>query len=156
MLIAMVGLNESIVAAFIPKDIVNDLGFGTYFDSEYLLRGSFIRLNYVSGFRLDFAFFTIIPLIVVLYVRKKTNSAVSDDIIKIYCLLSISYFLLCFIPYADRLAAFSWFLIPYLLYLSFSPSVLNGARNYLVTIAVASYALLMLDYNEEYFQWLPF
>ncbi len=154
--IAMFGLSEAVVTAFIPKDIIEDLGFGVYFDTNYRLNGSFLLLNYVTGFRLDFTLFTIMPLLGVLYVRRKVDLAVSDEMIKVYCLLSTSYFLLCFIPYADRLASISWFIVPYLIYFYLSKSYMKGMRDQLVIITVAFHAVLMLDYNKEYFQWLPF
>lgn len=155
-LMAATEVNEVVFDFIVPREVVEQLGFGIYLDSEYRLNGRVILLGYITGFRLDFAIFTVAPLIVVLYFAFKSGVIVNNEMVKVYCLLSSSYFLLCYIPYADRLAAFSWVIIPYFIYFSLSKSIFKGFLNYIVIMAVFFHAILMLDYNKEYFQWLPF
>ena len=151
-LLAASGLVGSLVTAVLPQSIIDSLGFNEYFDDTFTVGEHFKSLNYQSGFRLDFAIFTLGPLAALLYLKKSYNDHESLDIIKMYCLLASAYFLLCFIPFSDRTAAFSWFLIPYMLYVNFQSKCLSKMQQYFVIVTISSYPLLMLTYSKAFFK----
>jgi hypothetical protein len=151
-LLAASGLVDSVVTMVLPPSIIDSLGFEQYFDDTFTDSGHYQSLNYRSGFRLDFALFTLGPLAILMYLKKRFNNNEELDVIKIYCLFSCTYFLLCFIPFSDRVAAFSWFLAPYMLYFSFQPKNMNKVLQYFVLICLSSYPLLILTYSKRFFQ----
>lgn len=86
--------------------------------SYYLLAdgASFYR----TGLRFDFFIFTALPLATALILRRRAPTlsySGSGWWLSLYLSLSCIYFWFSFIPYADRLAAFSWFLIPLIVFL---------------------------------------
>lgn len=150
-LLAASGLVDSVVNGILPQSIVDSLGFNEYFDDSFTSGDHFQSLNYKSGFRLDFALFTLGPLGVLIYLKKRFHDNENLDIIKIYCLLACAYFLLCFIPFSDRIASFSWFMMPYMLYFNGQSKCLNKVQQYFVVICISSYPLLMLTYSKAFF-----
>jgi hypothetical protein len=150
-LLAILGIVENVVTAILPQGIIDSLGFNEYFDDTFTAGEHFQSLNYKTGFRLDFAIFTLAPLAVLLYFKRKVEESTGQDVIKVYCLLASAYFLLCFIPFSDRMAAFSWFLIPYMLYFNGQPKFMHKMQHYFVLISISSYPLLILTYSKKFF-----
>ena len=104
------------------------MGYGIHSISDYLLGfdlrqiQSYLSENnfeYKVGFRNDFMIFNTFFLICFLYLRKyiKVKDNFFDDCIKYYMLLSAVFFLWFYIPFSDRIGAFSWNFIPVILYL---------------------------------------
>lgn len=152
-LLALAGLVERIANALIPSFLLDSLSFNEYFDGTFTSGEHFKSLNYVSGFRADFAIFTFIPIICLLLIRRKYASMKgSDDIVKIYCLLASVYFMLSFIPFSDRVASFSWFLIPFMLFTQLGRLNFKNYKDNLVYIITISYPLLMITYTKVHFQ----
>lgn len=150
MILSLLNLVEPIIRLILPANIIDSLSFNEYFSDSLAKEGHYRSLNYKTGFRLDFALFTALPIIGALLLNpSKLNTNYDNDLLKIYCLLASAYFLLSFIPFSDRVAAFSWFLIPYILY------ELTNKKKYqtvFVAIMLISYGLLMLIYTKGYFQ----
>lgn len=151
-ILALSGMGESIVTAILPQKIIDSLGFSEYFDDTFTSDEHFASLQYVSGFRIDFSLFTLLPLSGMVYLRNRDELVKNDDLLKIYSLLASVYFLLCFIPFSDRIASFSWFLIPYMLYFYTQSERFFYLRYYSVIVIIASYAVLMLTYTKGVFQ----
>lgn len=150
MSLSILNLVEPIVRFVLPVNIVEILSFNEYFDDTFTSSAHYQSLNYRTGFRLDFAIFTVFPIACVLLLRPPKLSTEQDYyFLKIYCLLASVYFLLSFIPFSDRISAFSWFLIPYMLY-----EVINTEKynNVFVAIMLICYSILMLVYTKGYFQ----
>lgn len=152
-ILAMIGAAEPIISIILPQDIITQLGFSSYFDQDFLSSDEYLSVGYISGFRIDFTIFTLLPLLVFFILNKKIkNHNYSIDLLKYYCIIASTYFLMVFIPYSDRIASFSWFLIPFLLFTYLSNSSLNKYRVYFVSLMLISYPLLMLSYVKGFFQ----
>ena len=152
-LLAVTGLVEPIVTTLIPQTIIDSLGFNEYFDDTFLSESHYASLNYKTGFRIDFTLLTLTPLILVLFLRRKhVVMRTADDLLKVYCLLASAYFILCFIPFSDRIASFSWFLIPYLIFTKLSLLKSKVYRENFVFLIIILYPVLMLTYTKSFFQ----
>ncbi len=148
--LSILGLVEPVVRSILPASIVESLSFDEYFDDTFTSGAHYQSLNYRTGFRLDFAIFTVLPIACFLLLRPpKLNANREYHFLKIYCLLASGYFLLSFIPFSDRVAAFSWFLIPYILY-----QIINTKKysNIFVALMLLTYSILILIYTKGYFQ----
>lgn len=64
----------------------------------------------LNGFRLDFALFSAAPL--VLFIRKSPDTDEDRTLLITYLALNSVYFMLNFLAYQDRIASYSWFMIP--------------------------------------------
>jgi hypothetical protein len=76
--------------------------------------------NYSAGFRIDFTLFSLIPIASYFYLVKMrglTNVERSGWWLCLYTSFALIYQLFSFAPFADRFAAFSWFLLPLILML---------------------------------------
>lgn len=150
MSLSILGLVEPLVRFALPTSVIESLSFNEYFDDTSNLGAHYQSLNYRTGFRLDFTIFTVLPIACFLLLRPpKLNAEPDYDFLKIYCLLASGYFLLSFIPFSDRVAAFSWFLTPYILY-----QIINTKKysNVFVALMLFTYSILMLIYTKGYFQ----
>ena len=151
--IAAIGVSEFIITKILPGSIVEALGFSSYFDQEFLASDEYLSVGYKSGFRIDFAVFTIIPIFIISYLKKNIKeNFYMINMMKFYCIVASVYFIFIFIPYSDRIAGFSWFLIPSLLYNQFGFFDFKKYKEYLVVFIISSYPILMLVYTKGYFQ----
>lgn len=74
---------------------------------------------YHSGFRIDFFFFSMFPLLSAWYFRRFGKTFAYNGSgwwLSLYLSLNIIYHLFSFAPFSDRFAAFSWILIPLLIF----------------------------------------
>ncbi|MFM4841662.1 EpsG family protein [Aeromonas veronii] len=72
--------------------------------------------EYKTGFRMDFFIFSIFPLVIYYLIgRYKLRTDDIDKWIIIYLAINSLMLIFSFIPYYDRVAAFSWYLYPILL-----------------------------------------
>jgi len=114
LLSSLSGLNQFLMDE-IPKYITVGSQHIAYFESD----GEFAAINYRVGFRLDFALFSIFPLI--LYFLFKNNINTNDKArvlnwLSVYLLLNSIYNFLSILPFNDRFSAFSWFILPIVCY----------------------------------------
>lgn len=152
-ILAMAGAVEPIISIILPHSIVDKLGFSLYFDKDFLSSSEYLSVGYISGFRLDFTVFTIFPLLVVLFFNWKIKSITYfQDMTSFFCIIASVYFLLVFIPFSDRIASFSWFLSPVLIYTQFSHPDLKKYRVLFLTLMLVLYQILMLSYVKVFFQ----
>ncbi|WGV12259.1 EpsG family protein [Psychrobacter maritimus] len=152
-ILAATGMVESIVALILPESMISELGFDTYFDEDFISGSEFQSVGYQLGFRLDFTIFTVLPLMVIWYLQKKVKDfRLSIDMIKIYSIMASAYFLLVFIPYSDRIAGFSWFLMPFMMFTQISNLNSRQYKNILMLVFISLYPILMLDHMRVYFQ----
>lgn len=152
-IISIINLTETIINIILPTQIVDMLNFKEYFDEDFISSEYYEGLNNKSGFRIDFTVFTVLPILYVLFLRRSHPEIVNEEeIIKIYCLLASVYFLLSFIPFSDRIASFSWFLIPFMTYSILDKLTIKNLKTMFVTIMLLSYGGLMLTYIKVNFQ----
>lgn len=82
-----------------------------YFDD------SFSKISYRTGFRLDFTIFSLFPLFLYVYFRNHiSNKEKVIQWLSLYLLLNSIYHFFSFIVYSDRIAIFSWFILPIVCY----------------------------------------
>lgn len=76
--------------------------------------------------RLDFFIFSLIILLASTYVLKRltdeNNYKVYEKLLKIYILFNAYFLLVGFVAYSDRIASYSWFLVPLLILLPLTTS----------------------------------
>lgn len=72
--------------------------------------------NYEQGFRLDFLIYSLVPMAIAIYykVYKKFSDLRYDQVIKMYLYCNAIWLLVIRMAYTDRMAYFSWFLIPFI------------------------------------------
>lgn len=72
--------------------------------------------SYEQGFRVDFLIYSIVPLFIAFYykIHKKISDIDYDKAIKIYLYCNAIWLLVIRMAYTDRMAYFSWFLIPFI------------------------------------------
>lgn len=71
--------------------------------------------GYQTGFRLDFVIYNTFFLGLAILINKKLKDIFHNELLKLYCLCSIVFFMAFAINYSDRIGLFSWFLITPLL-----------------------------------------
>lgn len=106
------GLNESIMST-LPELISLQQTHEIYFDNNE-------DIVYRTGFRADFLLFSLLPLATGWLLRKNAlafSYKNSGWWLSLYLSLNIIYHLFSFAPFSDRFSAFSWFLIPLVLFL---------------------------------------
>jgi hypothetical protein len=109
-LLSITGLNEQLLLPLQSYFTVSD-NYLIYFTDP-------LEVSYRAGFRLDFTLFSLLPLLSWLWLRGKgrgLSPAVSGWWLNLYLLLACIYQLFSFAPFADRFAAFSWYLTPLIL-----------------------------------------
>lgn len=127
------GLNESLLSR-LPDIITLQQRHEIYFTEPG-------NLDYRSGFRIDFLLFSILPLVSAWMLRHRAPTFAhggSGWWLSLYLSLNILYHLFSFVPYADRFAAFSWFLMPLVVFLQ----ILETKRRKLLTGMVALVTLI--------------
>lgn len=94
--------------------------FGEYFSfadsrvTDYTAQNH--QLQYKTGFRWDFVIFSVIPILLARYYQKKGYSnRLYSQLLSMYVISNAFWLLLIRIPFSDRLATLSWFLIPVLI-----------------------------------------
>jgi hypothetical protein len=144
------GLSQPVVESVLPESILDGLGFSTYFDKDFQETGEFLNEDVKIGFRWDFAVFTLLPI--ALWLANRKASAGLGELVGIYSLLASLYYLLSFVPYADRIAGFAWGLLPLIIFkITLDFRVERWSRGAAVSI-VTAYPLLMAFYMDKYFQ----
>ncbi len=104
------------------------------------------EVNYQAGFRLDFTLFSIVPFVAALWLRRKgqgLSAEVSGWWLNLYTLLMCIYQLFAFAPFADRFAAFGWYLVPAIIVLMLRDTgSLSPRRTVILTFAIMNIAIL--------------
>lgn len=133
-LLFLTGLNKSL------------LSFG-FIDSfaKFEAYSSDTAINHYGGVnRKDFYFFSLFFLVVPFILRKyiilpKDNYAIYEKLLKIYISFNTVFLLLGFIAYSDRLAVYSWMLIPLLV--SY-PFLYNKKNNWMLIIVILLFLVI--------------
>ncbi len=93
--------------------------FGEFFsfaDNRVSQYSSVQVAHYKTGFRWDFVAYSVAPIILARYYKKRGYSnPFYNQIISLYTIVNAFWLLLIRMPFSDRLATLSWFLIPVLL-----------------------------------------
>ena len=102
--------------------------------------------GYRSGFRWDFLLFSLVPLASGLMLRRISPTfryLGSGWWLSMYLSLNIIYHLFSFAPFSDRFAAFSWFLMPLVVYLQVAETRRkNDITLFVLAISVVNVVML--------------
>ncbi len=108
--LSITGINESITS-FIPGLIDLDSNKDIYFDKD-----AADSINYRTGFRGDFFLFSMFPLVIYLFIKRKFINREQPELwVSIYAGLNSIYHFFSFAIFTDRFASFSWFIMPFVL-----------------------------------------
>lgn len=77
----------------------------------------FDLIDYQVGLRLDFFILSIIPILIYFFckIAMKKFDSLLEYYLKLYLIFNSIYFILCNLPYSDRVGMISWLLIPFFL-----------------------------------------
>lgn len=111
-LLSFTGFNQSIMAGL--PGLVDLRGtHEIYFENAK-------AYGYRAGFRLDFVTFSLLPLVTGWLLRRGGSSfdyAGPGWWLSLYISLNVIYHLFSFAPFSDRFAAFSWFILPLVIFM---------------------------------------
>ncbi len=139
-LLSASGLNETLLGQLPDAIDIQDRHQIYFTDPE--------EIQYRAGFRADFFLFSLLPLVSAFMLRRSAATfayAASGGWLSIYVSLNIAYHLFSFVPFADRFAGFSWFLMPLVVFHQVretnSPRLMTGFMG-----AVAVVNIVMLQF----------
>lgn len=90
--------------------------------------------NYVSGFKINFLIYSVVPIIFGLKIKDKINNAFYNEILSLYIAVNAIWLLVIRIAFTDRFAYLSWFLIPFILLYPFSIKKLHRNQNAIIAL----------------------
>lgn len=126
-------LNFSFLEAF----ILNIVGMGSSNRFEVYLTHSGFTKFYNAGFRIDFIIYSFIPILLGYYytIKKKFDDPLYKRLFSVYLMVNSIWLLVIRIPFTDRVAYLSWFLIPFLLlYPLLKRDLIKNQRGYIALI----------------------
>ncbi len=141
-MLSVTGLNEALLGRL--PDII---------DLEARHQGYFLSPDelgtvYQTGFRLDFTLFSLTPLFSALLLRHRGEMfsfRASGWWLSIYLALNCIFHLFSFAPYSDRFSAYSWFLMPLVLFMQIRASGNPWLRSAFI-VCVAAVNIIMLQF----------
>ena len=110
---AITKLNEKL------KVVLGPIVSGKASLEAYISNSEFATIHYKTGFRIDFTLFSLFPVFLYIFFYRKIPENKKEYInnwISLYLLLNSIFQFLCFMPFNDRFAAFSWFIWPIVIY----------------------------------------
>ncbi|WP_413741266.1 EpsG family protein [Sodalis sp. RH15] len=147
LILSFANVFEKLIAGYVNVYTL-DVRYQLYFNQS---------ADYVVGFRPDFVLFSLFPYLLYRLSNKKMRG---DDQVK--TLLVSFYTLNClmnifsFMPYYDRFAAYSWFLIPiFIALLAKKGNSRNIFNTLLMILLPASNILLFIIYNSKWYFGTP-
>lgn len=107
---SIISLNEQLTL------IINSLNLQS--NQMAFFDGSFDKIDYRTGFRLDFTLFSLFPLMLYFYFRKQLSENNEKILtwLSLYILLNSIYHFFSFVVFSDRFSIFSWFILPIVCY----------------------------------------
>ena len=143
--LSVTGLNETVMAQ-LPEFIALHDRYDIYLSDP-------IEIDYRTGFRPDFFVFSLLPLISAWLLRRYGDAfdyAGSGWWLSLYLSLNGLYHLFAFAPFADRFAAFSWFLMPLVIFLQIRATHRRAWMSLLVSGATLINVLMLQFYTGKW------
>lgn len=112
-IMSILGINQAISGP-LGDLLTSEARYRAYFTDEFEM------INYRTGFRLDFTLFSLLPIFLYTFLRKrihKVNQKIVQYWLAIYMLLNSIYHTFSFVPFNDRFAILSWFILPIVCYI---------------------------------------
>lgn len=128
--------------------LFNLIGTGTTNRFESYLNTTDATTHYKTGFKLNFVVYSALPIFVGYYyiVKKSFTDKLYLQMFSVYIIVNSLWLLLIRIPYTDRVAYLSWFLIPFiLLYPILKSNLMKNQRGIIaiILIGICSFTFLM-------------
>ena len=115
-------------------------GYEHYFSTDY-------GVEYKKGVRLDFVLFSLMPIFFIIISKCNLSETKKlNEVLSCYIILNIVSNSFSFIPYSDRIYAYSWLLSPIIL-----SSIFNELDYSLKLILVLLFSALFFGYNLSWF-----
>ena len=112
-LVLSIILGDTFVSFFGDFLIDSDARMNSYLNDEFE--------SYESGFKINFLVYSILPILFGWYIKRKGfEDSFFDKIFSLYVLLNAFWLLVIRVPFTDRFAYLSWFLIPFIFIYPFS------------------------------------
>lgn len=108
---------------------------GLEFELMDIYTSSSLYARYSSINRIDFLAFSVFFAILFIFFSRRLKSDAYNILLKIYLIFNIYFLLLGFIAFNDRLAAYSWMLIPILLWYAVPNTTNERYKTILLTTA---------------------
>lgn len=102
---------------------------------------------YRSGFRFDFIIYTIVPILLARFFKKRLleENPTYNLLYRTYLLVSSLWLLIIRVPYTDRFVYLAWFMIPFLLmYPLLNGKLIIKRHNTVVLLIISLYAFINL------------
>lgn len=99
-------LFKNILGDTLSEYLVGNDKFDSYFMED--------TKRYKGGFRIDFLIYSLIPLLYGRYTLKKIDDNIYRNLLGTYVVVNSIWLLMIRIPFTDRFAYLSWFLIPFI------------------------------------------
>jgi hypothetical protein len=132
-LLSATGVNQALLAPIQSVVTLPD-NYSIYFEDA-------AQFNYNAGFRVDFTLFSFLPFAAALWLKSQGHELSLEKSywwLNLYTMLACIYQLFSFAPFADRFAAFSWYLIPAILVVMLADADKRKPRQ----VVILSFALL--------------
>lgn len=146
------------VLAFLFYTFGNSLTniIGPHIDNYYAIYfneqtgGSWLNTSYQSGIRLSFLVFSLLPVFVYFLLKnhiKKECVSKCKFFISIYMLLNTIYLTMSSMVYSDRVASFSWFIMPLVVYELCISTNFNNIRKHFLAMWLLLDFILLIYFN---------
>lgn len=139
--VSILGINE-MISGPLGDMLVTETRYTAY------LTDQFDEINYRTGFRLDFAFFSFLPIFLYIFLRKRIRENERKKVqnwLALYMLLNSIYHIFSFVPFNDRFSIFSWFILPIVCYM-----IIRSVSNKYAALFTLSLLLLNLFFLQTY------
>jgi hypothetical protein len=146
LILSLTGWN-AVVGGLLPAMVTLGQSYDIYFMDPN-------EFGYQSGFRADFALFSLVPLMTGFVLRRRAFAfdyrTIAGWMLSLYVSLNIIYHLFSFAPFADRFAAFSWWLMPLVVFLQVRATQYKSLMSMFVTLVVLVNAAMLQLYTGKF------
>ena len=101
--------------------------------------------NYKSGFRVDFLIYSTLPILFgILVKRKGFEDPFYNKLLSLYILVNAIWLLVITLPFTDRFAYLSWFLMPFIFMYPMSKKIIFKNQNFWIAGVITFLATISL------------
>lgn len=137
LLLATIALGETFTDVFGGFLIDSDSRMNSYLTDEFE--------NYETGFKINFLVYSLLPILFGWFIKKRGFQDIFfDKILSIYILINAFWLLVIRLPFTDRFAYLSWFLIPFIIIYPFSKQKIFNNQNFWIAGLMFVFAFVNL------------
>jgi len=151
-LVGAILLSVSGLNVYLTQDVAHEIGFEPEPRQAIYLQpaAAYGDYAYQAGFRVDFLTLSLLPIASMLVMRRRIRNEEIDGVywwLTVYVVLNVVYHLFSFAPFADRFGAFSWILIPVVIYMQVCSTRSSRAVESFAVMATVSSVVLLATYT---------